>query len=152
MTWALVPVSPCDTCPGDEDLTSWTSSFCYALTYKIDDGDVPASTFVPWTPFNARVTIRSLGSVVVVAAPPGVPFHSRSQLTSSSQDLKLLKHGHKAFWRAASLRNAILEESGQGVSEYAVVMSMVLLLALVGVSMISTEALDTLRKVAAALH
>lgn len=71
---------------------------------------------------------------------------------SSSQDLELLKDGYKACWRAASLRTAILDESGQGVSEYAVVMSMVLLIALVGVSMISTQALDTLRKVAAALH
>jgi hypothetical protein len=71
---------------------------------------------------------------------------------SSSQDLELQKHGYKARRHAASLRTAILDESGQGVSEYAVVMSMVLLIALVGVSMISTQALDTLRKVAAALH
>lgn len=68
-----------------------------------------------------------------------------------SQDLKLLKDSYNACWRA-SLRAAFLDDSGQGVSEYAVVMSMVLLIALVGVSMISTEALDTLRKVVAALH
>lgn len=64
----------------------------------------------------------------------------------------MLKHCYKACSSGAFLRALILDDCGQGVSEYAVVMSMVLLLALVGVSMISTEALDTLRKVVAALH
>ena len=78
-------------------------------------------------------------------------FPCGSQRISDSQDLNVLKECYNACWRA-SLRAAFFDDRGQGVSEYAVVMSMVLLIALVGVSMISTEALDTLRKVVAALH
>lgn len=44
------------------------------------------------------------------------------------------------------------DECGQGVSEYAIVMSMVVLLALVGLSFISSQVLDTLRRVVAALQ
>jgi len=52
----------------------------------------------------------------------------------------------------AMFRAACCEDSAQGVSEYALVMSMVVLLALVGISFLSSQALDTLRKVAAALQ
>jgi Flp pilus assembly pilin Flp len=44
------------------------------------------------------------------------------------------------------------DENGQGVTEYAVIMSMVVLITLAGVSAISGQALDTLRKVVAALR
>jgi hypothetical protein len=54
--------------------------------------------------------------------------------------------------RALFLLAALSDDAAQGVSEYAVVMSMVVLLALLGVSLLSTQALDTLRKVAGALH
>jgi hypothetical protein len=53
---------------------------------------------------------------------------------------------------AATLSAARRDEHGQGVSEYAIVMSMVVLLALVGLSFISSQVMDTLRKVVAALQ
>jgi len=53
---------------------------------------------------------------------------------------------------AATIWSAWRDEDGQGVSEYAIVMSMVVLLALVGLSFISSQVLDTLRKVVAALQ
>lgn len=97
--------------------------------------------------------MHSLGPVVVDAVSAGRPvLPCGCSSFQVSQDLELLKQGHKACSSGAFLRTLVLDDCGQGISEYAVVMSMVLLLALVGVSMISTEALDTLRKVVAALH
>ena len=52
---------------------------------------------------------------------------------------------------ARRLRNFVRDSRGQGVTEYAIVMSTVVLIALIGVTAISTEAFDILRRVVTAL-
>jgi Flp pilus assembly pilin Flp len=59
---------------------------------------------------------------------------------------------NRQYAGVVTCRTAVRDDHGQGVSEYALVMSMVILVTLVGLSFISSQVLDTLRKVAAALQ
>jgi len=107
----------------------------------------------PVRAMDASCCLRNNHSVFAESArPPRRACLLTPQLSASRASNKMFRPLSNLQNACATLRGIWCDEYGQGISEYAVVMSMVILLTLVWISFLSSQALDTLRKVAAALQ